>query len=88
MYEGGRASERSRASDNDEKWKDDPPESPGIAYRTPKDRIYFADWTRALSIQLVIFVHCLVNSADASGFDPDENPGTQQKKDGIIKSLV
>ena len=38
--------------------------------------------------QLVIFVHCLVNSADASGFDPEENPGTQQKKDGIIKCLV
>jgi len=29
-----------------------------------------------------------VNSADASGFDPELNPGTQQKKDGIIKSLV
>jgi len=37
---------------------------------------------------LVIFVHCLVNSADASGFDPDADPGTQQKKDGIIKCLV
>jgi len=33
-------------------------------------------------------VHCLVNSADASGFDPDELPQTQQKKDGIIKCLV
>jgi hypothetical protein len=50
MYEGGRASERSRASENDDLWKDDPAESPGAAYRTPKDRIYFADWTRALAI--------------------------------------
>jgi hypothetical protein len=50
IYEGGRASERSRASENDELWKDDPPASPGNGYRTPKDRIYFADWTRALAI--------------------------------------
>jgi len=78
-----------RSQDTDaSKWKDDPPAQPGHAYRTPKDRIYYADWVRALAIQLVIFIHCLVNSADASGFDPDEYPGTQQKKDGIIKCLV
>jgi len=29
-----------------------------------------------------------VNSADAVGFDPDEEYEFQQKKDGIIKSLV
>ena len=29
-----------------------------------------------------------MNAADASGFDPDKDPTTQQKKDGIIKSLV
>ena len=37
---------------------------------------------------MVIFVHCLVNAADASDFDPEEQPSIQQKKDGIIKSLV
>ena len=36
----------------------------------------------------MIFVHTLCNSFDASGLDPDENPTIQQKKDGIIKSLV
>jgi len=29
-----------------------------------------------------------VNAADASGFDPELDPVTQQKKDGIIKCLV
>jgi hypothetical protein len=29
-----------------------------------------------------------VNAADASGFDPEDSPATQQKKDGIIKCLV
>jgi uncharacterized membrane protein len=29
-----------------------------------------------------------VNAADASGFDPEVDPATQQKKDGIIKCLV
>jgi len=43
---------------------------------------------RALAVALVIFIHCLVNSADASGFEPDDHPEMQQKKDGIIKSLV
>jgi surface polysaccharide O-acyltransferase-like enzyme len=43
---------------------------------------------RALAIQLVIFIHCLVNSADAADFKADDNPGIQQKKDGIVKSLV
>lgn len=50
--------------------------------------MYYADWARALAIQLVIFIHCLVNSADAVGFDPDEEYEFQQKKDGIIKTLV
>ena len=30
----------------------------------------------------------MCNAADASGFDPEEDPAGQQKKDGIIKSLV
>jgi len=37
---------------------------------------------------MVIFVHCLVNSFDASGLDPEDVPTIQQKKDGIIKCLV
>ena len=41
-----------------------------------------------MAIILVIFVHCLVNSFDASGLDPKENPTIQEKKDGIIKCLV
>ena len=41
-----------------------------------------------MAITLVIFVHCLVNSFDASGLNPDDVPTIQQKKDGIIKSLV
>ena len=73
-YEGGSEEARSRASDNDSLWVDDPPAQSGEAYVTPKKRIYYADWLRALAIQLVIFIHCLTNSADASGFDPDTNP--------------
>lgn len=41
-----------------------------------------------MAIMLVIFIHCLVNSFDASGLDPVEVPTIQEKKDGIIKSLV
>ena len=47
-YDGG--SQRSRASDNDTLWQDDPPASPGEAYVPPKKRIYYADWTRAIAI--------------------------------------
>jgi len=32
-----------------------------------KERVFYADWIRASAIILVIFVHCLVNSFDASG---------------------
>jgi hypothetical protein len=39
-----------------------------------RERVYYADWLRACAIFLVIFVHCLCNSFDASGLDPDENP--------------
>jgi peptidoglycan/LPS O-acetylase OafA/YrhL len=53
-----------------------------------KERVYYVDWIRAIAIILVIFVHALCNSFDASGLDPDDVPTIQQKKDGIIKSLV
>jgi hypothetical protein len=42
-----------------------------------KERVYFADWVRAAAIILVIFVHCLVNSFDASGLEPDDVPEIQ-----------
>jgi len=84
-YEGGqingmaRSQARSNASDADSLYNDDPPQRGGEEYNPPKKRIYFADWTRALAVQLVVFIHCLVNAADASGFDPEEeeNKGVQ-----------
>lgn len=50
--------------------------------------MFYADWVRAIAITLVIFVHCLVNSADASDLNYDENPTMKQKEDGILKSLL
>jgi len=35
-----------------------------------KERVFYADWIRALAIILVILVHTLCNSFDASGLDP------------------
>ena len=86
-YEGGNSRQESRASDNDE-YESDAPAEPGENFNPKRERIWYADWTRCLAIFLVIFIHCLVNAADASGFDPEVDPATQQKKDGIIKSLV
>ena len=42
-----------------------------VAKEEPKARVYYADWIRFMAILLVIFVHCLVNSFDASGLDPE-----------------
>jgi peptidoglycan/LPS O-acetylase OafA/YrhL len=53
-----------------------------------KERVFYVDWIRAIAIVLVIFVHALCNSFDASGLEPDDVPTVQQKKDGIIKCLV
>lgn len=53
-----------------------------------KERVFYIDWIRAMAIVLVILVHALCNSFDASGLDPDDVPQIQQKKDGIIKCLV
>jgi peptidoglycan/LPS O-acetylase OafA/YrhL len=53
-----------------------------------KERAYYVDWIRSMAIVLVILVHALCNSFDASGLDPDDVPALQQKKDGIIKCLV
>jgi len=36
----------------------------------------------------VIFIHCLVNAADAADINYDKNMVVKQKEDGIIKSLV
>jgi surface polysaccharide O-acyltransferase-like enzyme len=41
-----------------------------------------------MAIFLVIFVHCLVNSADAADVNHEKDPTVKQKEDGIIKSLV
>jgi len=37
---------------------------------------------------LVIFIHCLVNAADAADVNYEKNMTVKQKEDGIIKSLV
>lgn len=37
---------------------------------------------------LVIFVHCLVNAADAADLNYEKNMTVKQKEDGIIKALV
>jgi peptidoglycan/LPS O-acetylase OafA/YrhL len=42
-----------------------------------KERVFYVDWIRAIAIVLVIFVHALCNSFDASGLDPDEVPSIQ-----------
>jgi hypothetical protein len=54
----------------------------------PKERVYYADWVRAMAITLVIFIHALVNSADAANVNFEDDPTIKQKEDGIIKSLV
>mmetsp|Transcript_13236 Transcript_13236/g.22464 ORF Transcript_13236/g.22464 Transcript_13236/m.22464 type:complete len:81 (+) Transcript_13236:3-245(+) len=48
-FEGG-SSRVSRATENEDKWEDDPPQRSGENYQPPKERIYYADWTRALAI--------------------------------------
>jgi hypothetical protein len=73
-FEGGNSQQRSRASDRDQ-YEDDGPQEEGANFKPVKPRIFYADWTRVLAIQLVIFIHCLVNAADASGFDPEVDPG-------------
>jgi hypothetical protein len=41
-----------------------------------------------MTITMVIFVHCLVNSADAVDLNYEDHPTLKQKEDGIIKSVV
>jgi len=87
LFEGGKKKkedkkkeeERSEASSTpiSSRWKDSASQGGGSDYETPKVRIYYADWLRCLAIQLVIFIHCLVNAADAAEFNPEENPGMQ-----------
>ena len=77
LYDGGGNSSKHAESEVTSTRK------PGV-----KERVYYADWLRALAIILVIFVHALVNSFDASGLQPEDVPTIQEKKDGIIKSLV
>lgn len=49
LFEGG-ADKKSAASENESVYNDDPPQKGGDQYKTPKRRIYYADWTRAFSI--------------------------------------
>jgi len=88
-YEGGgndnREPENKKEDDVDEQsgtqfeseFVDSEPKKDGFDYRTPRVRAYYADWVRALAIFLVIFIHCLVNAADASDFKPDDHPSYQ-----------
>jgi len=80
MAEGGAAEDAAK--------KKEEAVAPEGEKKEAKERVYYADWIRAMAIMLVIFVHCLVNSFDASGLEPEEVPQIQHKKDGIIKSLV
>ena len=42
-----------------------------------KERVFYADWIRAMAILLVIFVHALCNSFDSSGLNPEDVPTIQ-----------
>lgn len=42
-----------------------------------KERVFYVDWIRAIAVVLVILVHALCNSFDASGLDPDDVPSIQ-----------
>ena len=66
MAEGGGAEEAAKNKEEAGKPDGDKKEA--------KERVYYADWIRAMAIMLVIFVHCLVNSFDASGLQPEEVP--------------
>lgn len=65
LYEGGGANIHSFQQPVEEEQQPKP---------EAKERVYYADWIRAMAIFLVIFVHCLVNSFDASGLDPTDVP--------------
>lgn len=67
MAEGGGA-------EAEAKKKEEPEKKPEEEKKEARERVYYADWIRALAIMLVIFVHCLVNSFDASGLEPEEVP--------------
>jgi hypothetical protein len=45
--------------------------------KNTKERVFYIDWIRAIAIVLVILVHALCNSFDASGLDPDDVPTLQ-----------
>jgi len=80
MAEGGAAEAEAKPDEEkkapeeekpEDKEEDKPEEK---AKPPPRERVFYADWIRALAIMLVIFVHCLVNSFDASGLDPEDVP--------------
>lgn len=50
-----------------------------------RERMYYADWMRVISVHSVIFVHCLLNAADTT--EMYERDGLE-KKDGICKTMA
>lgn len=83
-FEGGAADAREPEKDEididaqsgtqyETEFVDSEPKRDGFDYKGPSVRAYYADWVRALAIFLVIFIHCLVNAADASDFKPDDH---------------
>jgi len=48
-FEGGNSQRNSMASDRDQ-YEDDPPQQAGENFKPKRDRIWYADWTRALAI--------------------------------------
>ena len=69
MFEGGQVNTLNR--------KEGAPSDTTSMKEQAKERVFYADWIRALAIILVILVHTLCNSFDASGLDPADVPTIQ-----------
>ena len=50
-----------------------------------KERMYYADWIRVISVHSVIFVHCLLNAGDTTEMYERD---AMEKKDGICKTMA
>jgi peptidoglycan/LPS O-acetylase OafA/YrhL len=66
-----------------------------LAPKKEKERAYYADWIRALSIHFVIMVHCVQLNMEATDISSPEtyarvpyNEEIVEKARGFIKSLV
>lgn len=56
-----------------------------VAKTQERERMYYADWIRVISVHSVIFVHCLLNAADTT--EMYERDG-MEKKEGICKTMA